>query len=49
VEVVTPPERQQEAEALIVKTAGELGLSKVERRSYLGMVLEGLAGGKTCK
>jgi len=40
VEVVTPPERQQQAEALIVRTAHALGLSRVERRSYLGLVLE---------
>ncbi len=40
VEVVTPPDRQQQAEAVIVRTAQELGLSRVERRSYLGLVLE---------
>lgn len=40
VEVMTPPERQKEAEELIVRTAHELGLGRVERRSYLGLVLE---------
>lgn len=40
VEVVTLPERQQQAEAVIVRTAHELGLSRVERRSYLGLILE---------
>ncbi len=39
VEVVTPPERQQQAEAVIQQTAQALGLSRVERCSYLGLVL----------
>jgi adenylate cyclase, class 2 len=42
VEIVTPPERKDEAEKVLQQTAAELGLSAdhLIRRSYLGMLLE---------
>lgn len=40
VEIVTPPERRPQAEAVLQAVAADLGLSKSERRSYLEMILE---------
>jgi adenylate cyclase, class 2 len=40
VEIVTPPERRDDAEQVLQAVARELGLSSLERRSYLEMVLE---------
>jgi adenylate cyclase class 2 len=45
VEVLAPNEKEKEAEELIVQTAADLGLTRVERRSYLEMVLATHAGG----
>ncbi len=39
VEVLAPEERRAEAEQAVAALAAELGLSEVERRSYLGLVL----------
>jgi adenylate cyclase class 2 len=46
VEVLAPPEKEKAAEELIVYTAAALGLSKVERRSYLELVLAVQVGGQ---
>ena len=40
-EVVAPEERYDAAKAAVLAAAAELGLSRVERRSYLEMVLKG--------
>jgi adenylate cyclase, class 2 len=40
-EVVAPEERYDAAKATVLAAAAELGLSRVERRSYLEMVLKG--------
>jgi adenylate cyclase, class 2 len=40
VEIVTPPERRAAAEEVLQQTAGELGLTNLIRRSYLGLLLE---------
>jgi adenylate cyclase class 2 len=45
VEVLAPEERQAHAEQALNRLATELGLSEVERRSYLGMVLSAQASG----
>jgi adenylate cyclase class 2 len=39
VEVLAPEERRGDAEKAVSKTAAELGLNKIERRSYLHLVL----------
>jgi adenylate cyclase, class 2 len=39
VEVVAPPEREQVAESVVLSTAAALGLTTVENRSYLEMIL----------
>jgi adenylate cyclase, class 2 len=44
VEVLAPDDRRAEAERAVAKLAAELGLSEVERRSYLGLVLAKQAG-----
>lgn len=46
VEVVTPAEKKAAAEALIQETATALGLTQVERRSYLELTLIHLARGR---
>jgi adenylate cyclase class 2 len=43
-EVVAPEEQYEAAKALVLDAAGELGLTRVERRSYLEMVLAKSAG-----
>ena len=40
-EVIAAEEHYQAAKAVVLATAAELGLTRVERRSYLQMVLEG--------
>ena len=45
VEVVTPEDRRADAERAVAALAAELGLTEVERRSYLGLVLAAKAGG----
>lgn len=40
VEIVTAPERKAEAQEVLQRVAGELGLATTERRSYLEMLLE---------
>jgi adenylate cyclase, class 2 len=40
VEIIAPLERREEAEKALLHAAAELGLEKLERRSYLGMILE---------
>ncbi len=45
VEVLAPDEREASAEAVIQSTAAALGLTEVERRSYLEMVLAARGGG----
>jgi adenylate cyclase class 2 len=47
VEVLAEAEREKAAEALILSTAAALGLTLVERRSYLEMVLAKRTGGGT--
>jgi adenylate cyclase class 2 len=47
VEVVAPEEQRAAAEALIQQTAAALGLTQVERRSYLEMTLARQAGGQS--
>jgi adenylate cyclase class 2 len=44
VEVLAPDDRRAEAERAVARLAAELGLSEVERRSYLGLVLAKQAG-----
>ena len=39
VEVLVPPERERQAESIVTSTAADLGLTKVEKRSYLEMLL----------
>jgi adenylate cyclase class 2 len=39
VEVLAPEERRDAARAVLAETAAALGLSEVERRSYLGLLL----------
>ncbi len=39
VEIVTAPEQKAEAQALLQRVAGELGLGSSERRSYLELLL----------
>jgi adenylate cyclase class 2 len=39
VEIVTPEEQADAARAVLAETASALGLTEVERRSYLGLVL----------
>jgi adenylate cyclase, class 2 len=46
VEVLAMPEREEAAEALILSTAAALGLTTVERRSYLELVLAARQGGE---
>jgi adenylate cyclase class IV len=38
-EVVAPEEQYEAAKATVLAAAGELGLTRVERKSYLEMVL----------
>ena len=38
VEIVAPPEKAEQAQQVILRTAAELGLQTPERRSYLGML-----------
>jgi adenylate cyclase class 2 len=40
IEVVAPPEHRDAAQKVILAVAGELGLSKPESLSYLGLVLQ---------
>jgi adenylate cyclase class 2 len=42
VEVLAPEEKADAARAVLTATAGALGLTELEQRSYLGMVLEAL-------
>ena len=44
VEVLAPEDRRADAEKALAALAAELGLSEVERRSYLGLVLAKSAG-----
>jgi adenylate cyclase, class 2 len=46
VEVLAEPDHEQTAEAQILATASALGLTEVERRSYLEMVLSSRTGGR---
>lgn len=46
-EVVVAADDLAQAQTVILSLAGLLGLSKVERRSYLGLLLERLGRGKT--
>jgi len=41
VEILAPEERTDAARQVLQEVAAELGLSDVERRSYLGMILQG--------
>jgi adenylate cyclase, class 2 len=45
VEVLAPEDRRADAEQALTRLATELGLSDVERRSYLGLVLSAQASG----
>jgi adenylate cyclase, class 2 len=45
VEVLAPEDRRADAEQALARLAKELGLSDVERRSYLGMVLSAQTSG----
>jgi adenylate cyclase class 2 len=47
VEILAPEERAEAARAVLTTTAEELGLSRVERRSYLGLLLAAREGGKS--
>jgi len=40
VEIVAPADKKDAAQAVLLGVAGELGLTNVEPRSYLHMVLE---------
>jgi adenylate cyclase class 2 len=42
VEVLAPEEKADAARAVLTATAASLGLTELERRSYLGMVLEAM-------
>ncbi len=44
VEIIAPPEQRGEAEALLSRTAAELGLDRLEQRSYLSMILAARLG-----
>jgi adenylate cyclase, class 2 len=44
VEVLAPDDRRADAERAVASLAAELGLTEVERRSYLGLVLAKQAG-----
>ncbi len=44
-EVLAPEDRRADAEKALAALAAELGLSEVERRSYLGLVLAAKAAG----
>ena len=39
-EMMAPEEQYEPAKAVLMRTATELALTEVERRSYIGMVLE---------
>ena len=39
-EILAEPERMEEARGVLLETAAELGLSQVEKRSYLTLLLE---------
>jgi adenylate cyclase class 2 len=45
VEVLAPEDRRADAELALARLASELGLSDVERRSYLGLVLSAPSAG----
>jgi adenylate cyclase class 2 len=47
VEIVAPEDKLADAQKVLQDVAGELGLSKSERRSYLEMLLETLAKNKS--
>ena len=40
VEIVAPPAQRDAAQQVLMQTAGELGLTQYEKRSYLHMLLE---------
>ena len=46
VEVLAPEERAEAARGVLAEAAEALGLSRVERRSYLGLLLAAREGGK---